>query len=145
MMRPKWSERGKGRSGKRRLGPWLHSVEAKCTLAFFLGCLMLFLMFSASSAPQRYSLTVGAISHQTITATKDVVDQITTEERRRAAANAVEPTYHLKEGATEQVMSSLTSLLDELRTVQQYGLTLRPEGMSDEELHNHTFEDTELE
>ena len=73
MMRPKWSERGRGRSVKRRLGPWLHSVEAKCTLAFFLGCLVLFLMFSASSAPQRYSLTVGAISHQTITATKDVV------------------------------------------------------------------------
>ena len=79
MMRPKWSERGRGRSGRRRLGPWLHSVEAKCTLAFFLGCLVLFLMFSAASAPQRYSLSVGAISHQTITATKDVVDQITTE------------------------------------------------------------------
>ena len=62
MMRPKWSERGRGRSGKRRLGPWLHSVEAKCTLAFFLGCLVLFLMFSASSPASRAKATRPASS-----------------------------------------------------------------------------------
>ena len=41
----------------------------------------------------------ASISHQTITATKDVVDEITTESRRQAAADAVEPTYHFQEGA----------------------------------------------
>ena len=83
--------------------------------------------FCAVSAPERYSLTVGSISHQTITATKDVVDEIATESRRQAAADAVEPTYHFQEGASEQVLSDLAAIFDEASacTTRQYGLTLR--------------------
>ncbi|MGN0779520.1 MAG: HD family phosphohydrolase [Aristaeellaceae bacterium] len=127
----------------RRIMLWFHSVESRCTLVVVLGGLAILGMFSLSSAPQRYSLSVGTISHYTITATKDVVDEITTSERRTAAANAVEPTYHLKEGASEEVMSSLSKLFEELRTVQQYGLTLRGEDMTAEEWRNHVFEDDE--
>ena len=125
MMRRKWNEKDKGKSVLRRMVLWFHGIEARCALVVLLGGLALFGMFSLASAPQRYSLSVGSISHHTITATKDVVDEITTAERRTAAANAVEPSYHLKEGASEEVMSSLEKLFDELRTVQQYGLTLR--------------------
>ena len=145
MMRRKWNEKDKGKSVLRRMVLWFHGIEARCALVVFLGGLLLFGMFSLASAPQRYSLSVGSISHHTITATKDVVDEITTAERRTAAANAVEPTYHLKEGASEEVMSSLGKLFDELRTVQQYGLTLRGEGVTAEEWSNHTFEEGELE
>ena len=145
MMRRKWNEKDKGKSVLRRMMLWFHGIEARCALVVLLGGLALFGMFSLASAPQRYSLSVGSISHHTITATKDVVDEITTAERRTAAANAVEPTYHLKEGASEEVMSSLAKLFDELRTVQQYGLTLRGEGVTAEEWSNHTFEEGELE
>ena len=145
MMRRKWNEKDKGISVLRRMMLWFHGIEARCALVVLLGGLALFGMFSLASAPQRYSLSVGSISHHTITATKDVVDEITTAERRTAAANAVEPTYHLKEGASEEVMSSLAKLFDELRTVQQYGLTLRGEGVTAEEWSNHTFEEGELE
>ncbi|MBE5802964.1 MAG: HDIG domain-containing protein [Clostridiales bacterium] len=146
MMRHKWSDKSKSKSGiLHRIATWLRSVEAKCALTVFLGSAVLLGLFFAASAPQRYSLKVGAISHQTITATKDVVDQITTEERRKAAANAVEPTYHLQEGATEEVMSSLNSLFTELRTVQQYGLTLREEGQTADDLRYQTFEDSAIE
>ena len=145
MMRRKWNEKDKGKSVLRRMMLWFHGIEARCALVVLLGGLLLFGMFSLASAPQRYSLSVGSISHHTITATKDVVDEITTAERRTAAANAVEPTYHLKEGASEEVMSSLEKLFDELRTVQQYGLTLRGENVTAEEWSNHTFEEGELE
>lgn len=146
MMRRKWSEKGRNKiSAWRKIGIWFHGIEAKCILVILTGSLLMFLLFSAASAPQRYSLTVGSISHQTITATKDVVDQITTEERRKVAANAVEATYHLQEGATEQVLSDLSALFDELRTVQQYGLSLRGEEETDKDFRTHTFDETEIE
>ena len=68
---------------------------------------------------------MGAISRYTITATKDVVDQVTTDERKRAAAAAVEPTYHLDEDAADTVSADLKQVFNELRNVQLYGLTLR--------------------
>ena len=138
-------ERNRRRSGRRSLGQWLRSADAKCTLVVAVGALLVFVLFCAASAPQRYSLRVGAISHQTITATKDVVDELTTENRRQAAADAVEPTYHLKEGASDEVMQHLAAVFDELRIVQQYGLTLRQDGESEEETASRTFTETELE
>lgn len=146
MMHPKWSERGRGKANAlKKLGTWLHSGEARCTLIVLVGSLALFLLFSLASAPERYSLKIGTISHQTITATKDVVDQLTTEERRAAAANAVEPTYHLQEGATETVMADLDTIFSELRTVQQYGLTLRDENETAEDLRYRNFEESAIE
>ncbi|MBE5795704.1 MAG: hypothetical protein E7323_13600, partial [Clostridiales bacterium] len=146
MMRQKWSEKRKNKaSGLHKVAGWIRSVEAKCALTIALGSLLLLVLFFASSAPKRYNLKVGTISHQTITATKDVVDQLTTEERRKAAANAVEPTYHLQEGASEAVLGDLHNLFTELRTVQQYGLTLREEGQTAADLRYHTFEDSAIE
>ena len=110
---------------------WLQSTSAKCVLIYAVGTLLLLAMFCASCAPQRYSLSVGSISHQTITATKDIEDTVTTEARRKEAAAKVEPTYHFQEGTTEEVLSDLDATFRELRVVQQYGLTLRSES-SDE-------------
>ena len=71
MTRPTWSEKENKRTS-RRFVAWLHGVGAKCTLLILLATLVLFVMFSAASAPKRYKVTAGSISHQTITATKDV-------------------------------------------------------------------------
>ena len=145
-MRPKKrGEKLRKKWGRRSLGQWLRSADAKCALVVLVGALMMFGLFCAVSAPERYSLTVGSISHQTITATKDVVDEITTESRREAAADAVEPTYHFQEGASEQVLSDLAAIFEELRTTQQYGLTLRKEGETDAQFLNREFTETELE
>ncbi len=127
-----------------RLHAWLHGSGAKCTLIVLLGTLVLLAMFCAASAPKRYSLTVGAVAHQTITATKDVEDTIGTEARRAAAASNVEPTYHLQEGASEQVLNNLDNLFRELRVIPQYGLTLRDENESPTFLRTKTFTDEEL-
>ncbi len=138
-------DRSKQKNRLRSIRSWLHSVDAKCTLVVLLGSLVLYAMFVAVSAPERYDVQVGTISRHTITATKDVVDEITTEERRQAAADAVEPTYHLKEGASEEVLATMASIFDEMRTVQQYGLTLRQDDEEETDVRTRTFTDSELE
>lgn len=127
-----------------RLIAWLHSAGAKCALAVALTGLLLLALLCISCAPQRYDLQVGSISHETITATKEVVDELATEARRRAAADAVELTYHPQEGASDEVLQDLERVFSELRTVQQYGLTLRsPEDMEDS-VRFRTFSEEEI-
>ena len=134
----------KQRKGQNRIGGWRYSPEAKCTGLILLGSLLVFGLFCLSSAPKRYDLSVGAISHQTITATKDVEDTVATEERRRLAAAAVEPTYHQQEGVSEEVMASLDIVFRELRLVQQYGQSLRGEDETDAQFQQHVFDDAEI-
>jgi cyclic-di-AMP phosphodiesterase PgpH len=133
------------KSKLRSLNGWLHGVDARCTLVVVLSSLVLYALFVAVSAPERYDVQVGSISRYTITATKDVVDELTTEDRREAAADAVEPTYHLQEGVSEEVMTSIAATFEEMRTVQQYGLTLRQDDAEDTDTRTRTFTDSELE
>lgn len=109
----------------RSIGVWLRSGSAKCLLVVLVGTAALTGLFCVACAPQRYSVTVGTISHQTITATKDVEDTLTTAARRNAAAEKVEPTYHFQVGASEEVLRDLDETFKALRLVQQYGLTIR--------------------
>ena len=87
--------------------------------------LIIIAVFFCVCTPKKYDLRVGAISHVTVDATKDIVDEVTTEEKRSAAADTVEPSYRFQQGVKEEVLSSLDVAFQELRTVQQYGLTLR--------------------
>ena len=106
------------------MSAWVHTQQARCTLVVFIGFLFLCAILFLGSAPRRYSLRIGAISRQSITATQNVVDEITTEEKRKQAAAAVEPTYHLDEAVAGEVMANLNATFAELRTVQQYGLAM---------------------
>lgn len=108
-----------------RLKTWIHSPAFRCTLMFAGAALIVYAVFFSICSPKKYDLTVGGISHVTINATKDVIDEVSTEEKRVAAAGAVEPTYHFVEGVKEEVLSSLEEVFRQLRTVQQYGLTLK--------------------
>lgn len=144
-MRPrKRGERFRRKPGHRSWRQWLRSADAKCFAVILAGALLLYALFCAASAPKRYNVTVGSISHQTITATKDVVDELTTEQRRRAAAADVEPTYHLAEGASDEVLEKLESIFNELRVVQQYGLTLRQADEVQQPARSRMFSETEL-
>ena len=73
-----------------RFREWLHSPSCKCTLLLLATFLVLVVIFLSVCAPRKYDLQVGSISHVTIDATKDVVDEVGTEERRVAADNSVE-------------------------------------------------------
>ena len=144
MRRGKRNDKKKGKSLWKRLNAWLHGDGAKCSALILLGGLLIFGLFCLSSAPKRYDLSVGSISHTTITATKDVEDTIATEERRRAAAASVEPTYHQLDGASEEVMASLDAILKELRAVHQYGQGLRGADETDEQFRQRSFTDVEI-
>lgn len=113
------------KKGIRPMLAWFRGTSAKCAAVIILGTVLLFGLFALACVSDRYSLQVGEIAHQTITATKDVEDAVTTEQHRKAAAAAVEASYHLQEGATEEVLMALDDLFAELALVQQYGLNLR--------------------
>ena len=116
-------KRSKGES----LLAWLRSPVFKCILMEIGAFALILIIFFLVCVPKKYTLSVGSISHDTINATKDVVDEVTTEDKKSAAAATVEPTYRFQQGVKEEVMLALNDAFDELRTIQQYGLTLRSE------------------
>jgi len=120
---------------------WFRSSHSLNTLIIACAYLIAFGLYCLVCAPTQYDLSVGSISRETINATKDVVDEVTTEEKRQAAASAVEPTYRFQEGVKEEVLSSLNTVFNELRTVQQYAQTLQDENGR----RKTTFTDSEIE
>ena len=115
----------KEKAANRRIREWFHSSKSICALMILGAFLIVIAIFFCVCTPKKYDLRVGLISHETIDATKDIVDEVTTEEKRNAAAEMVEPTYHFQQGVKEDVLSSLGNAFQELRTIQQYGVTLR--------------------
>ena len=115
----------KNKPEKHLFREWLHSSSSICSLLIFGAFLIILSIFFCVCTPIKYDLRVGSISHATIDAPKDVIDEVSTEEKRNAAAEQVEPTYRFQQGVKEEVLSSLDTAFQEMRTIQQYGLTLR--------------------
>ena len=74
--------------GKRKhtIQDYIRSSTCKCSLLVFGAFVIILALFFCVCTPRKYDLKVGSISHVTINATKDVVDEVTTEEKRNAAA-----------------------------------------------------------
>ncbi|MBR6570105.1 MAG: hypothetical protein IKK75_06580, partial [Clostridia bacterium] len=99
----------------------LRSKKALCVYVV-LGCsVILSGLFLLAISPQRYDLKVGDIAPTTITASKDVVDEISTARQREAAAQQVEPSYLFKEDVADEVQQHLQAILSQISAVQQYG------------------------
>ena len=124
-----------------RLRSRFRSKLFKSAVIIMVATLVAFALYCTVVAPKQYDLSVGSIAYETINATKDVIDEVTTEEKRQAAAAAVEPTYQFQEGVKEEVMNSLSWVFSELRTVQQYAATLRPAEGTD----SPSFTDAEID
>lgn len=92
-------------------------------LIILVGSLALMLIFFAALTPMRYQLAVGMVPTHTIAASRDVVDELATEQNRQQAA-AVLPTYKFDPAVTEAVLNSLEAVRAELNAVRQYALTL---------------------
>ena len=100
----------------------MRSKAAHCVYVM-LGCtVVLCALFLLAISPQRYDLKVGDISPATITASKDVVDEISTTRQRDQAAQKVEPTYIFKEDVAGEVKQNLSAILQQISAVQQYGM-----------------------
>lgn len=127
-------------------GQALRSNTARCLYTFLAGFAVLTVLFLLAITPQRYDLKVGDISHATITASKDVVDEISTQRQREEAAKQVEPSYVFKEDVAAQVMQNLKAVLAQLTSVQQYGRrVLDQQSLEDMQAQNgYVFTDAEM-
>ena len=122
------------------LSEWFRSPGFKCILMGIVTFLLILILFFVVCVPKKYDLSVGKISHETINATKDVVDIVSTQEKKEAAAAQVEPTYNFQAGVKEEVMNALSDTFYELRTIQQYGMTLR----TDSAVQRKSFTEDEI-
>ena len=100
------------------------SQEAKCLYILLVAFVLMVAVLFLAVTPQRYDLQVGDIAPVTITASKDVVDELSTAKQRDIAARAVEPIYVHKSEVTPAVLANATAVLKQVKLVQQYGLTL---------------------
>ena len=92
---------------RRTLRETLAAPAIRTTIVMLVGVIVLCLLMTIAIAPKRYNLRVGEISHTTITATKDVVDEVSTARQREEAASKVEPSYVFNESVTNEVLTSL--------------------------------------
>jgi len=96
----------------------------RTTIVLLVGAVILCVLMTVAIAPKRYNLRVGEISYTTITATKDVVDEVSTARQREEAASKVEPSYVFNESVTTEVLQNLEAVLGQVNSVQQYGRTI---------------------
>lgn len=108
----------------RQAGIYLRSQAFLRLLAGLAGGLLCLAVFVVTISPKRYNLYVGMVPDQTISANKDVIDEVTTLINREAAAAAVPPTYHHKDGITETVLINLEAAYSEMVAARQYAQTL---------------------
>ena len=106
------------------LWAYLRSAQAFRLLICLLGIAILAALFEVAIVPVRYDLKVGMVPNYTIAATKDVVDEVSTEKKRAEAAAQVTPTYQYQDGVTDEVLGDFELIFAQLRAVRQYGSTL---------------------
>ncbi|MBR6524831.1 MAG: HDIG domain-containing protein [Clostridia bacterium] len=108
----------------RRVKAYVRTPDALRLLIVAITMALCLAMFIAAISPIRYNLRIGMVPTHTIAATKDVVDEVTTERNRQQAANAVDPTYKYQENITDEVVLSLNQVFSQLSAVRQYAETL---------------------
>ena len=134
------SSSGKTHEHRNKILGWFRTSAFKCVLMDIISFSLILIVFFLVCVPKKYNLSVGSISHDTINATKDIVDEVSTQEKKNAAAALVEPTYRFQQDVKEEVLNALSNTFGELRTIQQYGITLRnennmrPNSFSEEEI-----------
>lgn len=112
---------------------WIDGLSLRVRQVLFVAltyAVLLMICFLAVS-PEQYDLSVGDVAPKTITASKDTVDEITTQRRRQAAADAVSPVYFKDETVADAVMRDLETVFSELRAVRELGTQIRT-GWTDE-------------
>ncbi len=75
--------------------------------------------------PKRYDVGLGTVATQTITATRNVEDSVTTEALRTAARNETQTIYKLDEALAEQTVQQATDFFAEITAFRQDANVLR--------------------
>lgn len=127
----------------------VHRNPTRVSIAVLCVCfLLLTIGMVLATSPKRYNLSVGDIAPETITATKDVVDEISTELKRELAAESVPVSYKEDVTAIGRVLASLETIFDEFEAVRAYGESLLNGSIisaSGEEIYDNYFPKADLE
>ena len=82
---------------------------------------------------------MGDVAPKTITASKDIVDEITTERRRQSVGAAVSPVYYKDDTISDIVLADMEAVFTELRAVRELGAQIRQN--RDSSITSYTEED----
>ena len=106
---------------------WIDNLSHRVRMALFavVTYLVLLLICLLTISPEQYDLSVGDVAPKTITASRDIVDEITTERRRQQAADAVSPVYFKDDTVSDAVMADLDAAFSELRAVRELGAQIQ--------------------
>ena len=106
---------------------WIDSLSTRVQQVLFAAVTYLILLAICMLAisPEQYDLSVGDVAPKTITASKDIVDEITTARRRQAAADAVSPVYYKDDTVSDTVLSDMDAIFSEMRSLRELGEQIR--------------------
>ncbi len=135
------NEKGKKiKNAEKGLKQCLKMPVIKSLLIVFVGTIFIAGLFCFIVTPEKHDLKVGQIAPKTITATKEVVDEVTTVKNRELAAKNTESSYHQVENVKDEVAKNFDALFKKLYLVQAYG-----EELLSKKNHNEGFTTQELE
>lgn len=101
------------------------SKRVRLAAFFALAYVLLLVISLLTVSPEQYDLKTGDVAPKTITASRDIVDEMTTEKRRKAAADAVSPVYYQDETVSASVLADLDAIFGEMRAVRELGEQIR--------------------
>ncbi len=101
------------------------SLRVRQVLFCVMTYLILLVLCLFAISPEQYDLSVGDVAPKTITASKDIVDEIATKRRRQTAAEAVSPVYYKDDSVSKTVLSDMDAIFSELRSVRELGEQIR--------------------
>ena len=133
----------KEKKPRKGLREFVRNRKAASALLFALAYVAVITLCVTSITPERYALSVGDIAKKTITASKDVVDEVTTQQRRDAAAAQAAPVYYKDEGVKEIVLADFEKAFEEIGDVQSLGasiLSQRGEAVGDAEFTQEDYD-----
>ena len=113
--------------GKKNGASWYASLSLRLRQVLFAAgaYVLLLIICMLAISPQQYDLSVGDVAPETITASKDIVDEITTERRRQSAADAISPVYYKDDSISDAVLADMESAFSQLRAVRELGGQIR--------------------
>ncbi len=112
-------------NAKRKKHHLLQGQETAMWLLWLGVAMVVALLCVTVVTPVRYNLHVGDIAKKTITASKDIVDEMTTKQRQEAAAAQVHVVSYKDEAVAGEVMDALAQALNELRAASAFGQDIR--------------------
>jgi len=94
--------------------------RAAAVIIIAVTMLITYALIALAATPARYNIEAGDVSPATITAPREIVDKVSTEEAVAKAKAAVSPVYRIDESVTASVEQGISGFFDSLDNVAQF-------------------------